>query len=69
MYGYARVMSYKEKQCCGGDKYTNYLYEGRIDGGINKFNGFGRLINGDDNYLSIGWYQDFQMLNGQFIFY
>ena len=54
-------------------KKVDFIYEGQAEKFDNysllRFKGFGRLINGPNYVLSIGWYSGFSNLDGQYIFY
>ena len=64
--GYAQLTSFKwhsEKAF----KYAEYVYEGRVREGVSQWEGFGRLSEGADNQITVGYFQGFKTIQGKFI--
>lgn len=79
--GYGRIVQHfygkdpKTEWSVNKIKYMDWIYEGYIDGGYNKFNGIGRLgINAENPDLAVGYWSGFKRIDkgivhaGQYIY-
>lgn len=57
MYGYVRMMYFKKTSGSNAAQ----IYEGRINGGYNKWNGFGRWV---EEGNAFGWWTEQNYFNG-----
>ena len=67
--GYAQVIAYTWDSSKLRTKIVNYIYEGQLSKGIKNHKGFGRIINGVEDFLAIGYFSGPQTLQGQFILF
>lgn len=51
-------------------KYADWIYEGQVKGGYDKFNGFGRFaMNSRIKEIAVGWWSAFRKMNGKGVSY
>jgi len=62
MHGYVRMISFKNIAA----NHAMWIYEGRINGGYNKWNGFGRWV---ELANAIGWWSEQNYFNGLGIYH
>jgi len=71
MNGWARIVKHIDGSLTIGTstrirKFVEWVYEGEIKGGYDRFNGFGRLgINSKNKNIAVGYWSGFKRMSGK----
>lgn len=69
MNGYARVVVYTWDTSSLRMRRVIQVYEGGLNKGLNNHHGFGRIIDGLQDYLAVGYFNGPRILQGQYLLF